>query len=95
MGSSGEGSPTDQNIDNRAYESLKARWIQDCVWDSEWSYLPGPSRRHGRPRRYPLDHDQRAEDEAAENSAAALVEKSSLFRLYYVCSHDGYRLRRL
>ena len=38
-------------LDVRAYENVKSRWIRDGVWDDDWTFVPGTSWRHERPRK--------------------------------------------
>ena len=38
-------------LDMRAYENVKSRWIRDGVWDDDWTFVPGTSWRHERPRK--------------------------------------------
>ena len=39
------------NLDKRAYETIKSRWIRDGIWDNDWAFVPGTSWRHERPRK--------------------------------------------
>ena len=39
------------NLDTKAYEILKSRWIRDGIWDDDWTFVPGTSWRHERPRK--------------------------------------------
>ena len=62
------------NLDTRAYESLKSRWIRDGIWDDDWTFIPGVSWKHERPRKNPppqeifrrLDADKATRMEQAE-----------------------------
>ena len=61
MGLGGQGQDQDQDqgqdqqtkLDMRAYENVKSRWIRDGVWDDDWTFVPGTSWRHERPRKAP------------------------------------------
>lgn len=39
------------DLDARAYGVVKSRWIRDGVWDDDWTFVPGTSWRHERPRK--------------------------------------------
>ena len=59
LGSQVQGQGQDQDhdhdqqtkVDVRAYENVKSRWIRDGVWDDDWTFVPGTSWRHERPRK--------------------------------------------
>ena len=55
-------------LDTRAYESLKSRWMRDGIWDDDWSFIPGTSWRHERPRKT-LDPHERYRMEDARKAA--------------------------
>jgi len=57
MGLSKEGQDQHSNLDTRAYESVKSRWIRDGIWDDDWSLIPGVSWKHERPRKIPLPQE--------------------------------------
>ena len=44
------------DLDARAYEVVKSRWVRDGIWDNDWASLPGASWRHERPRKAPDPH---------------------------------------
>ena len=37
------------NLDTRAYNDLKSRWIRDGIWDDDWTLIPGVWWKHERP----------------------------------------------
>lgn len=41
------------NIDTRAYENTKSRWIRHGLWDDEWTHIPGTTWRHERASKFP------------------------------------------
>lgn len=44
------------DLDTRAYEVVKSRWVQWGIWDIDWAFIPGASWRHERPRKAPDPH---------------------------------------
>ena len=67
----------DQNqqtkLDVRAYENVRSRWIRDGVWDDEWTFVPGTSWRHERPRKAP---DPKGRYRREDERKAARVERA-------------------
>lgn len=53
MGLSGHDQAQHTNLDSRAYENLKSRWMRDGVWDEDWTWIPGVSWKHERPQKIP------------------------------------------
>ena len=53
MGFSKADQDQDIDLDTKAYESLKSRWIRDGIWDDDWTLIPGVSWRHERPSKIP------------------------------------------
>jgi len=53
MGLSREGQDQHANLDTKAYESLKSRWIREGIWDDDWTLIPGVSWKHERPQKIP------------------------------------------
>lgn len=53
MGLSDQDQDQQTSLDTRAYETLKSRWIRDGIWDDDWTFVPGTSWRHERPRKIP------------------------------------------
>ena len=61
LGNPGQGPSQDQDqdqdqdqqskLDVTAYENVRSRWARDGVWDDEWTFVPGTSWRHERPRK--------------------------------------------
>ena len=37
------------NLDTKACEILKSRWIRNGIWDDDWTFVPGTSWRYERP----------------------------------------------
>lgn len=58
MGLSEQDQDRDQetDLDTRAYEVVKSRWVRDDIWDDDWTFVPGTSWRHERPRKAPDPH---------------------------------------
>ena len=58
MGLSEQDQNQDQqtDLDTRAYEAVKSRWVRDGIWDDDWAFVPGTSWRHERPRKAPDPH---------------------------------------
>ena len=54
MGLSNAIQGADVDIDTRAYESVKSRWIRDGIWEDDWNLIPGVSWRHERPPKFPF-----------------------------------------
>ncbi|KAL9129927.1 MAG: hypothetical protein Q9175_007156 [Cornicularia normoerica] len=68
MGLSNGDQDQQTNLDTRAYETLKSRWIRDGIWDDDWTFVPGTSWRHERPRKT-LDPQERYRREDARKAA--------------------------
>ena len=60
-------------LDTRAYQSLKSRWMRDGIWDEDWSFIPGTSWRHERPRKTLDPHETYRRDDARK---AARMERA-------------------
>ncbi|KAI0010058.1 hypothetical protein F4779DRAFT_616936 [Xylariaceae sp. FL0662B] len=52
-----EPSSAPEDINTRAYESVKNTWSKRGIWDTKWSILPGMSWKHERPLRDFLDDE--------------------------------------
>lgn len=72
------------NLDTRAYENLKSRWIEDGIWDNDWTFVPGTSWRHERPRKT-LDPQERYRREDARK-AARVEQAERPPRWYFMAS---------
>ena len=61
MGESNQDQDQQTNLDTRAYETVKSRWIRDGIWDDDWTFVPGTSWRHERTRKTldPQERDRR------------------------------------
>ena len=61
--------PTPADVNTRAYETVKSRWIEWGIWSSKWGSMPGMSWKHEEPLldfiREELDEDA-AQDEVKE-----------------------------
>ncbi|KAL2044485.1 hypothetical protein N7G274_003190 [Stereocaulon virgatum] len=86
VGLSSEEISGETNIDAVAHEAVRRRWIEQRFWDSAWSYIPGTSWRHERPRKFPLKDRQLDEQQAAENSLDPPASPPS----YRIIPHKGY-----
>lgn len=91
MGLSDQAQDQETNLDTRAYENLKSRWIREGIWDDDWTFVPGTSWRHERPRKT-LDESYRWEDarkaariEQAERAPRwyPMAPAPSLLRMYW------------
>ena len=71
MGLSDQDQDQHTNLDTRAYETVKSRWMRDCIWDDDWVIIPGTSWRHERPRKTP---DPRKTYEWQDARKAAQIE---------------------
>ncbi|CAD6585982.1 MAG: hypothetical protein ASARMPRED_002362 [Alectoria sarmentosa] len=67
-------------LDTRAYQSLKSRWMRDGIWDEDWSFIPGTSWRHERPRKTLDPHETYRRDDARK---AARMERAEGPRRWY------------
>lgn len=68
MGLSNQDQDQQTNLDTRAYETVKLRWIRDGIWDDDWTFIPGTSWRHERPRKT-LDPQKRHHEQDARQAA--------------------------
>lgn len=68
MGLSNQDQDQQTNLDTRAYETVKLRWIRDGIWDDDWTFIPGTSWRHERPRKT-LDPQKRHHEDDARQAA--------------------------
>ena len=63
MGLSNQDRDQQINLDAKAYEIVKTRWIKNGIWDVDWTFVPGTSWRHERPRKAEDPHGvYRSED---------------------------------
>ncbi len=61
------------NLDTTAYEIVKSRWTRDGIWDNDWTFVPGTSWRHERPRK---TLDPRGTYRSHDAYKAARIEKA-------------------
>ena len=56
MGLSKQNQAQNQNadLDRRAYETVKARWIRFSIWDDDWTNIPGIWWKHEQPSKIPF-----------------------------------------
>ena len=73
MGLSTQNPNPSTSLDATAYENVKARWIEQGIWDDDWTYIPGIWWRHERPRKYPNKENHHREENA---SKAARIEEA-------------------
>lgn len=73
MGLSSHNDDQHTDLDSRAYENVKSRWIRDGLWDEDWTCIPGTSWRHERPPKYPAPYE---EYRRAAARKAAIVEQA-------------------
>ena len=62
--------PIAPDINSRAYEAVKGRWVEQCLWSSKWGVLPGMTWKH----EHPVEELLR-DDAALTGIRAALEEK--------------------
>ena len=67
-------------LDMRAYENVKSRWIKYEIWDDDWTFIPGMSWRHERPRKTP---DPKGTYSWDDERAAARIERDELPGRWY------------
>lgn len=53
MGLSEQDQDQQTDLDTRAYDAVKSRWIREGIWDDDWISIPGTSWRYERPRKAP------------------------------------------
>lgn len=70
------------DLDTRAYEIVKSRWIQQGIWDDDWHSVPGMSWRHERPRKTPDPHGNYRWDD--EQRAAEIEQAERPPRWYFM-----------
>ena len=75
MGLSTQHQDQHANIDMRAYENLKSRWIRDCIWDDDWALIPGTSWRHERPPKVPTSLEMFRRADAQKAAAMERAER--------------------
>ena len=79
----------DHDLDAMAYQNVRGRWIREGVWDVGWSYLPGLSWRHEKPRKFPFPGEDSQKWEAAKASAMKTVD-GPINGSYPIAPHEGY-----
>ena len=75
MGLSTQHQDQHANIDMRAYENLKSRWIRDGIWDDDWALIPSTSWRHERPPKLPTSLEMFRRADAQKAAAMERAER--------------------
>lgn len=90
MGLSNQDQDHHANVDTRAYENVKSRWIRDCIWDDDWTLIPGTTWRHERPPKLPSPYEMFREADAYR--AARLERAERPPRWYFMAPILDYIL---
>lgn len=75
MGLSNQDQDQQTILDGRAYEIVKSRWIRDGIWDDDWTFVPGTSWRHERPRKAQDPHGVYQGEDDRKASAIERAER--------------------
>ncbi len=52
LGFNGQDQDQRFDLDTKAYENTRSRWVRDGIWDNDWGVIPGVSWKHERPRKF-------------------------------------------
>ena len=78
------------DLDTRAYEVVKSRWVRDDIWDNDWTSILGMLWRHERPRKVPDPHGRyRWHDE----SKTAKIERTERPPRWYFMAPEAPLVR--
>ena len=90
MGLSMEDQGQSANLDSRAYENLKSRWIRDGLWDDDWTTIPGTWWRHERPQKFQSPYEEIRRVDALK--ATRIEEAERPPRWYFMAPAEPVRI---
>ena len=90
MGLSMEEQGQSANLDSRAYENLRSRWIRDGLWDDDWTYIPGTWWRHERPQKFQSPYEEVRRVDALKATRIEQAERPP--RWYFMAPAEPVRI---